>query len=235
MQLARVADQLVTDEDLRAPAGVPRGDGTGDHRARHRAPGPHRATGLDRIGPARRTTRPPPSGGFRSPPTSTARCSGWAGSAASSSFSSSTLGRRSTASWRRPAALRPAGRNTAPTSKARGRPGRGRCCARASSSEAGQSVVRSSGSWSESGLRSTRYRRPARVVERRAARPSRLADEREGERLDVARTGEREADPAAELLARGQAGARPARQAARWAPCHSRRAGRPPRRGHRGR
>ncbi len=102
-------------------------------------------------------------------------------------------------------------------------------------SSPGSSVVVIAGSSEESGLARRRtVRRGSSAGEAERVQVA-GADEREADDLDVALPGQGATDPAAQLLAAGQAAPVRRRAAGPRARCRSRRCGRPPRPGRRGR
>ena len=206
VQLAGIADDHLADNDLGAPAGMPGGVlRAGPHRGRRpaqRATVRHASTASAQ--PAG-VPEPHQPAGDRRPDTTTPRCSGWSGKAASSCLNSSIVGAAVDAE---PGRLRTlAGKrqeDAADLVEAEVGLRRDRRCAPSVTQQPGQQ-----GRAQQRLLVGERvgdpHRRPARIVGGEAeCVPVAIADERIAEHLDVASRRQREADPTAQPLPRSE-------------------------------
>ena len=163
------------------------------------------------VGPRRRPARAPPAGRRATLPASaTATCSGWSGSEASSAASSS-CGRAPVD--RRPGRVGDAAARPGPRGRRHDRAGleqrdvgraRGRRCGAAWRAGPGAAWCACRAARRRSGWRAAAARRRASSAGIPSASRSAVADERVGERLDVAGGGERAADATPRALRRGE-------------------------------
>ena len=236
MQLAGVPDDRAADR--RSPRTGPGATGPSRRRARSAdAPAAASYRPRGRTASAQSAGRPPPHQprGSRSPASTIATCHGWSGSDPPTR-GQLVVGRppSTPAARRGGTASRPTGEDQTELEQRDVARARGRGCGAASRAVGGSSVVRRSGSSSESGLRSRAVRRRGSSSGRPSASS---ADCRRTGRPAPRRTRPRPAPGrsrgggAARRSARGRA----ARSAARRGSCRSRPAGRPPRPGRPGR